>query len=129
LVAASVAAVLLALAAAFQFGLAAGAPWGAAAYGGRAVSDGDSLPRVYRLSSGIATLVLIGAVWVVLASVSVVGRGTVPMRVLTVILWSLAVMFGLNTVGNIRGRHRLERWGAGTVTGALTVLCALLATN
>jgi hypothetical protein len=120
---------LLAIAAAFQVGLAAGAPWGAAAYGGRAVSDDGSLPRVYRLASGMAALVLLGAVWVVLASVSAVARGHVSLAVLTITLWCLAAMFGLNTLGNARGRHPLERWGASTVTALLAILCALIAVN
>jgi hypothetical protein len=121
--------VLLALAAAFQFGLASGAPWGGAAYGGRVVSDDGALPLVYRLGSGVAALVLLGAVWVVLASVSVVRRGPVSLQALTVILWCLAVLFGLNTLGNARGRLPVERWGAGTVTALLAVLCALLAAS
>jgi hypothetical protein len=120
---------LLALAAAFQFGLAAGAPWGAAAYGGRVVLADGALPLVYRLGSGVAALVLLGAVWVVLASVSVVGRGPVSLQMLTVILWCLAVMFGVNTLGNARGRHLLERWGAGTITALLAILCALIAAS
>jgi hypothetical protein len=119
---------LLALAAAFQLGLAAGAPWGAAAYGGRVVPDG-ALPAAYRLGSGVAALVLLAASWVVLASVSVVGRGPVSTGVLTVALWCLAVLFGLNTLGNARGRHPLERWGAGAVTALLAVCCALLAAS
>lgn len=120
---------LLALAAAFQIGLAVGAPWGAAAYGGRAVSDDGDLPGVYRLGSGVAALMLLGAMWVVLASVSVVDRGPVSLAVLTVTLWCLAAMFGLNTLGNARGRHPLERWGAGSVTALLAVLCTLIAAN
>lgn len=120
---------LLALAAAFQLGLAAGAPWGAAAYGGRAVTGDGGLPAVYRLGSGIAALMLLGAVWVVLASVSMVGSGPVSGAALTVVLWCLAALFGLNTLGNARGRHPLERWGAGTVTAFLAILCALIAAN
>ena len=120
---------LLALAAAFQLGLAAGAPWGAAAYGGRAVSGEGVLPRGYRLGSGVAALLLLGAMWVVLASVSIVGRGPVSFAVLTVVLWCLAALFGLNTLGNSRGRHPLERWGASTVTAILAILCALIAAN
>lgn len=120
---------LLVLAAAFQVGLAAGAPWGAAAYGGRAVSGDGTLPGVYRLGSGVAALVLLGAGWVVLASVSLVGRGPVSLQLLTVILWCLAALFALNTLGNARGRHPVERWGAGTVTALLAVLCALIASG
>jgi hypothetical protein len=120
---------LLALAAAFQVGLAAGAPWGAAAYGGRAVTDDGTLPRGYRLGSGVAALVLVGAIWVVLAAAGAVGRGLVSAGLLTVVLWGLAALFGLNTLGNARGRHAVERWGAGTVTALLTVLLALLAAS
>jgi hypothetical protein len=120
---------LLALAAGFQIGLCAGAPWGAAAYGGHAVTDAGVLPGVYRLGSGAAAVVLIGAMWVVLASVSIVDRGPVSVAVLTVILWCLAALFALNTLGNARGRHPLERWGAGSVTALLAVSCALIAAN
>jgi hypothetical protein len=120
---------LLALAAAFQLGLAAGAPWGAAAYGGRAVSDGGGLPWLYRIGSGIAASMLLGAMWVVLASAAVVERGPVSFAVLTATLWCLAALFGLNTLGNARGRHPLERWGAGTVTALLAILCALMAAS
>jgi hypothetical protein len=67
--------------------------------------------------------------WVVLASVSIVGRGPVSLAVLTVILWCLAALFGLNTLGNSRGGHPVERWGAGTVTALLAILCALIAAN
>jgi hypothetical protein len=119
---------LLALAAAFQVALAAGAPWGAAAYGGRVVSGGV-LPTAYRLASGVAALVLLAAMWVVLASADVVGHGPVSGATLTVVLWCLAALFALNTLGNARGTHPVERWGAGTVTGLLTVLCVLIASS
>ncbi|MCW2761795.1 MAG: hypothetical protein JWR85_1996 [Marmoricola sp.] len=124
---AALAVALLALAAALQVGLAAGAPWGAVAYGGRAASGDGTLPAAYRFGSGVAALVLLGAIWVVLASVSMVGRGPTSLAFLTAILWCLAAMFGLNTLGNARGRHPLERWGASTVTAALAILCALIA--
>jgi hypothetical protein len=119
---------LLALAAAFQVALAAGAPWGAAAYGGRADTSGV-LPAAYRLGSGVAALVLVGAMWVVLASADVVGRGPFSPTTLTVVVWCLAALFALNTVGNARGTHPVERWGAGTVTSLLAVLCVLIASS
>lgn len=123
----SLATALLALVAAFQIGLAVGAPWGAAAYGGRAISDDGTLPGRYRVGSAIATLVLLGAIWVVLAAVSVLDRGPVSSSVLTVALWCMVAYFALNTLGNALGRHPLERWGGGTVSALLTLLCALIA--
>lgn len=124
-----IAAALLAMAAAFQVGLAAGAPWGAAAYGGRVIVGAGALPRRYRLGSGVAVLMLLGAMWVVLASVSVVGRGPVSPGLLTIILWCLTGLFGLNTLGNARARHPLERWVAGSGTALLAILCGLIAAN
>ena len=120
---------LLAIASAFQVGLALGAPWGFAAYGGRATSDDGSLPRRYRLASAVAALVLLAAAWVVLAAGSVLDRGPVPSTLLHGVVWGLVALFALNTLGNARGRHPAERWGAGGLTAALTVLCALIAAS
>lgn len=107
---------LLALACAFQLALAAGAPWGAAAYGGRASSDDGCLPRRYRVASAVAAMVILTAAWVVLAAGSVLDRGPLAAPVLDVVLWCLVAMFALNTLDNARGRHLAERWGAGSVT-------------
>ena len=119
---------LLALAAAFQLGLAAGAPWGAAAYGGRAVPEKEYYrgvsPRQRRRSAATPRR-HVGRARVR----PIVGRGPVSFAVLTVVLWCLAALFGLNTLGNSRGRHPLERWGASTVTAILAILCALIAAN
>jgi hypothetical protein len=123
------AAALLALAVGFQIGLAAGAPWGAAAYGGRAVPGGGALPMAYRCASAGAALTLLGALWVVLASVTLVDRGPISESVLTMLLWCLTAVLVLNTLGNARGRHPVERWGAGSVTALLAVLCAVMALN
>ena len=123
----SVAASLLALSAAFHVGLAAGAPWGSAAYGGRALSHDGALTRPYRVGSAIAASVLLGAMWIVLAAGAVIDRGPVPTTFLSVVLWALVPLFALNTLANARGRHPVERWGAGSITALLTVLCALVA--
>lgn len=124
---AMITAALLVLGSAFQIGLAAGAPWGAMAYGGRAISDDGTLPARYRVASAIAVFVILGAIWVVLAAASVLDRGPVLASVLTAALWCLAALFALNTLGNALARHPMERWGAGTVAALLSVLCALLA--
>jgi hypothetical protein len=122
-----VATALLVLVVAFQLGLAFGAPWGAAAYGGRAIRGDGALPVAYRCASAVAALTLLGALWVVLASASLVGRGPLSGPVLTTMLWCLSGLLVLNTLGNVRGRHPVERWGAGGVTAVLAVLCAVLA--
>jgi hypothetical protein len=122
-----VAAALLGVVIAFQLALAGGAPWGHLAYGGRAAQSDGRLRRGHRLASGVTCIVLAGASWVVLAAGAVIDRGPLSAGTLRIITWVLAVLFLLNTAGNAAGRHPLERWGAGTVTALLSILCVLIA--
>ena len=126
-IAAGVAAGLIALVVVFQVALAAGANWGAAAYGGRFVQGDGHLPTRYRVSSAVAALALSGAAWLVLVAGSVIGRGSVPDSALTATMWVAAALFALNTLGNLSGKHPVERFGASALTGMLTVLCLFIA--
>jgi hypothetical protein len=126
-IAAVASACLIALVVTFQVALASGAPWGAAAYGGRFVDDHGRLPARYRISSAIAALTLSGAAWLLLVGGSAIGRGPVPERVLTATMWALVVLFAVNTLANLSGKHPVERFGAGALTAVLTVLCLLIA--
>lgn len=125
-IAAVAAACLIALVVAFQIALATGARWGAAAYGGRFVQREGRLPTRYRVSSAVAALALSGTAWLVLVAGSTIG-GPVPEGVLTPTMWAMAVLFGLNTLGNLSGKHPVERFGAGAITAVLTMLCLLIA--
>ena len=117
---------LLLVATAFQLALAAGVPWGAAAYGGRAVRSDGRLPSRYRVTSLVTAGVLLGIGWLLLLRAGVVGRAA-DSPALTVACWVLAALFAVNTLGNLAGRHPAERWGMGALTACLAVLCALLA--
>ena len=111
----------------FQLALAAGAPWGAAAYGGRAVRDDGRLPIRYRVASAGTAVILTGALWLVLAAGAVISPTPLPENILGIGVWVLVGLFALNTVGNLTGRHPVERWGAGGITALLTILCAWVA--
>ncbi len=115
---------LLAAAAILQLGLAAGAPWAAAAYGGRKSLPDGRLPVGYRVASLITAVVLLCIGGLLLARGGVLGS---PAAVPAALCWVFAALFALNTVGNVAGRHPVERWGMGAVTACLTVLCILLA--
>jgi hypothetical protein len=117
---------LLLLGAAFQLALSAGAPWAAAAYGGRAVLSDGRLPSRYRATSLITAVVLIAIGWLLLLRGGVVGAAS-ENSALTLACWGFALLFAVNTVGNLAGRHPLERWGMGVLTACLTVVCVLLA--
>jgi hypothetical protein len=121
------AACLLGVVVLFQLALAAGAPWGAAAYGGRAAQDDGRLPTRYRVASAGTAVILTGAIWLVLAAGAVISPTPLSENLLDVGVWVLVGLFALNTVGNLAGRHPVERWGAGGITGMLTILCAWIA--
>jgi hypothetical protein len=117
---------LLLLGAAFQLGLGAGAPWAAAAYGGRAALPDGRLPGRYRAASLVTAVVLVAIGWLLLLRGGVVGSAE-ESSALTLACWVLAVLFAVNTAGNLAGRHPWERGGMGGLTACLTVLCVLLA--
>ena len=121
------AACLLGVVVLFQVALAAGAPWGAAAYGGLAAQDDGTLPTRYRVASVGTAVFLVAALWLILAASAVIPLTPLPERVLNVGIWVLAGLFALNTLGNLAGRHPVERWGAGSTTALLTLLCAWIA--
>ena len=98
---------LLLLCAAFQVGLSVGAPWAAAAYGGRASLPDGRLPSRYRAASLIAAMVLLAIGWLLLLRGGVVGSAS-GNPALTVACWGFALLFAVNTVGNLSGRHPLE---------------------
>ena len=117
---------LLVVGVVFQLGLGAGAPWGHAAYGGRAALADGRLPGRHRLMSMITAGILIGIGWVLLIRGGVVGSVSESPE-LSLTCWGFAALFALNTAGNVVGRHPLERWGMGSLTASLSVLCVLLA--
>jgi hypothetical protein len=90
-------------------------------------ADGSDVRDIAQGSADALTL--LGALWVVLASVTLVGRGPMSESVMKMLLWCLTAVLVLNTLGNARGRHPVERWGAGSVTALLAVLCAVMAVN
>jgi hypothetical protein len=111
-VTATAAACILGIVVAFQLALAAGAPWAAAAYGGRAARADGRLPARHRIASAVAAAVLVCASWLVLAASSVVGPGPLPNEVLTGGVWVLVGLLALNTVGNLAPRGTRSSGGA-----------------
>jgi hypothetical protein len=104
--AAIAAAVVLTVLAAFQLLLVAGAPPGHVAWGGRA--GVGVLPARLRVASGAAVPVLGLAAWTVLARAGAVDAGCAELLVKG-LTWMFAVLFALNTLGNLASRSDLER--------------------
>lgn len=114
---------LLAVVAVFQLGLALGAPWGAAAWGGQ---HPGVLPQRLRIASGIAAVVVYPLVIaLVLASAGLIDDGWLPVDG-TPIMWGLAALLGVGAVMNFLSPSPPERrWGAVALTIALC--CVIIA--
>lgn len=113
---------LLAVITVFQIALALGAPWGAAAWGGK---HPGVLPRKLRLASGIVAVV----VYPLLAMIILAAAGKMPIELPfdeRIALWVLAGFFALGALANLASRSRVERRWAPVAAG-LAICCALLA--
>lgn len=119
-----VASLLLMLISVFQLALAAGAPWGSAAWGGR---HSGVLPRRLRWASGIAGLIVYP--WITLLVVDagqLVDLNLVDRDSRAVILWVLTGLFSLGALANLASRSRIERLWAPVAAG-VAVCCGILA--
>ncbi|MGX1791646.1 hypothetical protein ACWIDW_01670 [Microbacterium sp. NPDC055312] len=114
-------AVILALVAAFQIALAAGAPWGRFAWGG----SHDVLPAKLRIGSAAA--VMIYAVIAVIAVARVGAAPLLPQGVAAVAMWVVFGYFTLGILMNAASRSKPERLVMVPTTIALAVLSLLIA--
>jgi hypothetical protein len=121
--AAIIAVVLLASLMVFQVALAAGAPLGAAAWGGR---HAGVLPASLRIASGVAAVVLYPAIiLLVLVSSGLVATDWLP-GAGTTAMWLVTAFFAIGTLANLASRSRTERFWA-PVSLALAICCAIVA--
>jgi hypothetical protein len=127
LVAAVVALILFAALVLFQLALAAGAPWGRAAYGGQTPGV---LPARLRVSSVVAALVWAGVALVVARRGGIPVWAPLPDAWLPVAIWIVVGLLALAVVLNTITRSTVERaiWAPASVLMlAATLVVALLA--
>ena len=124
--AAIAAAVLFGVVALFQVALALGVPWGAFAFGGRAVRDDGTLPAAYRGASAVTAVVLVLFAVVILTRGGVIGSSGDSTWV-TVMSWVIVAFMAINTPMNLMGKHWIEKYVFGGITLVLVVLCAVVA--
>jgi hypothetical protein len=107
----------------FQLALAAGAPLGAMAWGGR---NPGVLPTGLRVASAIVGIVVYPLMaLVILAASGLISADWLTMD-LTVAMWIFTGFFTLGTVANAISRSPPERIWA-VVSGALAICCAVIA--
>lgn len=121
-IAAVIAIALLVVLLVFQVALAAGAPWGAAAWGGR---HPGVLPTRYRVSSTIAAIAVYPLIIGIIADsaglieVDWLPSGSGPM-------WLLTGIFTIGVLANGASRSRAERIWA-PVSAVIAICCAIIA--
>ena len=107
----------------FQLALALGAPFGAAAWGGR---NPGRLPRNLRIASGVVGLLVYPVIAaVILAAGGVIDDDWLPIDP-TVAMWLLTAFFAMGALVNAISRSAPERVWA-PVSAVLAVCCALIA--
>jgi hypothetical protein len=124
--AAIAAAVLFVVTALFQLALALGVPWGAFAFGGRAVQEDGTLPTAYRGASAVTAVALVGFAVVILTRAGVIGTSG-DSTLVTVLSWVVVAFMAINTPLNLMGKHWIEKYAFGGITLVLVVLCAIVA--
>ena len=118
-----VAVVLLGTLTLFQLALAAGAPWGAAAYGG---SWPGVLPKGIRINSLVFGAVLYPVCILYVLDAGAVGESPWLPGSRTVVMWALVAFFTVGTLANVASRSKVERlWGP--VSLLIGVCCAIIA--
>ena len=108
---------------AFQLALAAGAPLGAAAWGGQ---NHGVLPGRLRVASGFVRLIVYPILLaLILAAAGLIGDDWVPFDP-RIAMWILTGFFALGVVANAISRSPPERIWA-VVSAVLAVCCAVIA--
>jgi hypothetical protein len=121
MVAAVVAYVLLAALAGFQIALAAGAPLGRLAWGGK----NRVLPRGLRIGSVVSVVLYALFAWLISAAVA---RATdVGDYAAHPGIWILTAYFGIGVLANLASRSRPERFVMTPVAALLCGCCLLIA--
>lgn len=115
-------AVLQAAVAMFQLLLAAGLPFGAAAWGGRH----RVLPTNLRIGSAAAAAVLMSGAWIILARANVARPGP-GSRFIRGTCWVFAGYLAFNTLANAASTSMMERVILTPVTVILTVCFVVVA--
>lgn len=106
----------------FQVGLALGAPWGRASWGG---AHEGTLPTNLRVASAVAIAVWLGAASLILARAGAFRPQ--PSRPIRWGTWALAALLGAGAVMNSASPSPWERFGWAPFTIALAILTGIVA--
>jgi hypothetical protein len=122
-VAAALAATGFAALAVFQLALAAGAPWGHAAWGG----ENANLSAAQRSASAVAAVVYVAAALIVLCRGGVIWPARRNAAIFRRGTWFLAVAMVVGALPNFASQSRWENFILGPLALVLGTLCVVVA--
>jgi hypothetical protein len=106
----------------FQAALAAGAPWGHAAWGG----DNAHLSSGQRVASAVAVIIYVAAALIVLGRAGIIWRAR-SAALLRWGTWFFAVAMAIGAVPNFASQSRWENFIFGPLALVLAALCVVVA--
>ncbi|KEO81839.1 hypothetical protein [Tumebacillus flagellatus] len=118
-----ISAVIFGAVALFQLLLAAGLPFAHLSWGGK---HQGVLPGHMRLASLLAACVLVFLTLVLLVRSGLLAMD-VNHTVTLVLVWVITAFMGLNTLGNLASKSRMEKVVMAPLTGVACVMCLLVA--
>jgi hypothetical protein len=121
--AAVLAAVGFAFLAIFQAALAAGAPWGHAAWGG----ENAHLSSGQRVASAVAVIIYVAAALIVLGRAGIIWRARSNAALFRWGTWFFAVAMAIGAVPNFASQSRWENFIFGPLALVLAALCIVVA--
>ena len=121
--AAALASIGFAVIAVFQAALAAGAPWGHAAWGG----EGAHLSAGQRMASAIAAMIYVAATLIVLCRAGIIWPERSNAALSRWGTWFLAVAMAVGAVPNFASQSRWENVIFGPLALVLAALCIVVA--
>lgn len=121
--AAGVAAVGFAALFVFQVLLAAGVPLGRSAYGGKSAVLSPEL----RMTSALSALILLGAIWTVLARSGFLRVGRRVAGLARWLIWGYIAVFILSAVANFASSSPWENYLMAPLAVVLVICCVILA--
>lgn len=107
----------------FQVLLAVGVPLGKAAFGGASAALSPQL----RAASALSALLILGAIWTVLARSGRIAAGRRARSISRWLIWGFAALFSLSAFANFTSSSPWERFGWGPFAVGLVACCVIVA--
>ena len=107
----------------FQAVLAAGAPWGSAAWGG----ENADLSAPQQSASGVAAVIYVAAALIVLCRAGIIWRARSNQVLFRWGTWFFAIALALGALPNFASQSRWENFILGPLAVVLAALCFVVA--